>query len=162
MDSVDRHYYKSFGIFPRKFLWIGVGLLIIGLIAVYLYFLGGKPEFFTSRIFAVFSSYAETRFFVIAQTNLLDEIGGVFSLIGLFFMGFSKVKNESDEINMIRISSVLYSIIATVTIWILMFLFVYGWPIFVISFFVFYLFLIINFIVFTICLAKHKRVKENV
>ncbi|HPR60815.1 MAG TPA: hypothetical protein PLF35_07715 [Prolixibacteraceae bacterium] len=145
------------GIFPEWFLWLGTAFLAIGVLATYLYFYGGKPDFFETKIFAVYTSYIKTRYFVWAQTNLLDEIGGVFSLIGLFFMGFARVKTETAQINAMRIKSLLQAVVITVFAWILVFAFVYGWPIFIASTFVFYLFLLLNFVIFRVKYLLYKN-----
>lgn len=145
------------GIFPEWFLWLGTVFLAIGVLATYLYFYGGKPDFFETKIFAVYTSYIKTRYFVWAQTNLLDEIGGVFSLLGLFFMGFARVKPENAQTNSMRIKSLLQALVMTVICWVLVFAFVYGWPIFIASTFVFYLFLLLNFIFFRVKYLLYKN-----
>ena len=43
------------GIFREWFVWLGVVLLVIGILATYLYFYGGKPDFFETKIFAVYT-----------------------------------------------------------------------------------------------------------
>jgi hypothetical protein len=158
MVTEKKNQYKSFGIFPPHFLWIGLVLFVIGLLSSYFYFRVGKPEFFNSPVFAIFTSYTKTRFFVVAQTNLLDEIGAIFCLLGLLFMGFSKIKKESEEINKMRISSFFDALITTIICWVSIFLFVYGWPIFIISFFIFYLFLTLYFIIFRIRIWKYNSI----
>ena len=132
-------------------------LLLMGLIATYFYFWGGKPDFFTSPVFAVYTSYAESRYFVIAQTNLLDEFGAVFSLIGLIFINFSKVKDEDDSTVILRVQALINAIFATTIVWILFFLFIFGWPIFIFSFFIFFILLILNFLIFRYKLLKYIR-----
>lgn len=148
---------NQIGIFPEWFLWLGTVFLAIGVLATYLYFYGGKPDFFETKIFAVYTSYIKTRYFVWAQTNLLDEIGGVFSLLGLLFMGFARVKSENAQTNSMRIKSLLQALVMTVICWVLVFALVYGWPIFIASTFVFYLFLLLNFIVFRVKYLLYKN-----
>lgn len=146
-------------LFPRKFKFAGYVLIVLGLISAYLYFLGGKPDFLTSPIFAVITSYAETRYLVLAQTNLLDEIAAVFLLTGLIFIGFSEVKNESAEIKSIRIKALILSVYFTASFWIIVFLLIYGWTIFIFSTFVFYVYLLLYFGIFNYLLFKQKNQK---
>ena len=143
-------------LFPRKFKFAGYVLIVLGFISGYLYFLGGKPDFLTLPIFAAITSYAETRYMVLAQTNLLDEISAVFILIGLIFVGFSEVKNESAEIKSIRIKALILSVYSTTVFWIIVFLLIYGWTIFIFSTFVFYVYLLIYISIFNYLLFKLK------
>lgn len=153
-----KNQYKTQLLFPHYFRWGGLIFVLIGLTAFYLYFYGGKPDFFNSKIFAIYTSYLKTRYFVWAQTNLLDEIGAVFSLLGLLFVGFSEEKKESKVIERIRTRSLFLAIYCTIFIWILLFLVVFGWPIFIISSLVFAIFLLIFILVFQLFLYKQKRI----
>lgn len=147
----------KFYLFPNKFKWIGIIVLFLGFISTYLYFWGGRPDFFNSKIFAVYTSYVETRYFVVAQTNLLDEIGAVFSIIGLIFIGFSKVRGENETIGILRAQSLLISLVSSAGIWILLILVIYGWPIFIFSSFIFIIFLVLFLIVFRIKLYRYRK-----
>jgi hypothetical protein len=146
-----------FYLFPERFRWIGLFILLLGLVSTYLYFWGGKPDFFNSKIFAVYTSYVTTRYFVIAQTNLLDEIGAIFSIVGLVFIGFSKEKTENEVIGILRAQSLLISLVSASAIWILFFLFIYGWPIFIFSSLIFIVFLTLFIVVFRIMLYRFRK-----
>ncbi len=67
-------------------LWALGGLLL------YLYFYGVRPGFLNVSVPAIASTYLEKRYFLVVQTNLLDElafacfIGGLYAL---FFLGLS-------------------------------------------------------------------------
>lgn len=148
---------RSILLLPSYFKWIGIVLIVIGLAGFYLYFVGGKPDFFKAKVFAVYTSYLKTRYFVVAQTNLLDEIGAVFSIIGLLFISFSKEKNETKLTERLRIRSLFIAIYLTVVVWVIMFSFVFGWPIFILSTFIFALFFILFFIIFQVLLFNSKN-----
>lgn len=129
-------------LFPYKYKYPGTILLFIGLLSGYFYFFGGKPEFFTTPIFAFITSYAETRYFLWAQTNLLDEIAATGIIAGLIFIGFSKEINEKNEYTFLRFKALIYSVYISAAVWILFFMLVYGWTIFIFSTAIFLVFLL--------------------
>ena len=118
---------------PFKYRVIGIILVVLGTISGYLYFFGGKPDLLTSKIFAIVTSYIETRYLVVAQTNLLDEIAAIGILTGLVFIGFTEEKREEFYTNMIRLKAFYYSVYITAILWIIAFLLIYGWTIFIFS-----------------------------
>lgn len=126
---------------PYKTRFVAAVLLIASSVCAYLYFLGGRPEFFNIKIFALVSAYLETRYFVIAQTNILDELAAILLLAGIAAFSFSKLKTEKPEYQAFRIKALVYSIFIALAFWILSFLLIYGMAIFLISsgIFIFYL-----------------------
>ncbi len=97
MDNANNQNLH-FPLLKHWFRYAGQILLLIGGLAGYLYFLGGKPEIFTTKVFAFLTSYMETRTFVIAQTNMLDEIAAVFLILGLIFIGEKrKIRSEPPQ-----------------------------------------------------------------
>lgn len=151
---------KTIPLLPNRFRYVGVIFLVLGVMTGYLYFFGGKPEFFVTRIFAFITSYLETRYWVIAQTNLLDEIAAVFTITGLTMLGYSKEKDENDEINALRFKALIYSTYFSIVIWVLFFLFVYGWPIFLFSSSVFLIFLVSNLLVFNLLKYRYRKSEQ--
>lgn len=161
MDNANNQKLH-FPLLKHWFRYAGLALLLIGGLAGYLYFLGGKPEIFTTKVFAFLTSYMETRTFVIAQTNMLDEIAAVFLIMGLIFIGFSSEKNEKSGLNPLRIKALIYAVFVSSGIWIVCFLFIYGWPVFLFATFVFPLFLLAFIVGFRIMIFKfHKNNKNN-
>jgi len=150
---------KSIPLLPKGFRIVGVILLLLGLLSGYLYYFAGKPDFFETNIFAFITSYLETRYWVEAQTNLLDEMAAIFIVSGLTMLIFSKEKNENDEIKILRLKALVYATYFTVIAWIFMFLFIYGWPIFLFSSFIFLIFLIASLIIFKFMKYRNKRLK---
>lgn len=139
---------------PYRFRYAGYLLFVLGFGAAYLYFRGGRPAIFEVPVFAIVTSYVETRWFVVAQTNSLDEISFLFFLCGLLFTGFSKEKQENDRTSTVRIHVLFYSVYITSVIWVLAYFTVFGWPIIVVSASVFATFLIINIILLRVLLAR--------
>jgi hypothetical protein len=149
-------------LFPFHFRFIGFLLIIIGAVAGYLYYWGGKPAFFEVPVFAVLTSYIETRYFVVAQTNLLDEAAAVFILTGMIFIGFSKEKTEDQLINLLRIKALFYAIYVAAAAWIALFVLIFGWPIIIASSFVFLIFLLAFIFIFRFMILKVKyRLKKT-
>ncbi|MDA3879134.1 MAG: hypothetical protein PF436_01980 [Prolixibacteraceae bacterium] len=135
-------------IFPQVFLWIGVFLLITGLLSGYFYFSGERPEIFDFDVYAFYSTKLRIKYFTIINNNVLDEFAGVVSLLGLFTMFFSKTKHEDSNVTILRIKSIYQGMIISTVFAMLLFVFVYGWPIFAVLACLFYFFLLVCFIVF--------------
>lgn len=148
-------------LFPNRLRPVGFALLIPGAIFAYLYFYGGKPDFFVSRIFAIVTSYAETRYWVNAQTNLLDELAALFIIGGLSFLVFSKEKSENETTYLIRLKTLIYASYVTIIVWLISFFLFYGWAIFIFSSFMFLVFLLSNLIIFRIMILRTKRLKQS-
>jgi len=131
-------------LFPFYTRFIGLVLILTGMIAGYLYFFGGKPVFFVTKVFALVSAYVGTRYFVIIQTNLLDEIAAIGLLTGLVLVSFSKEKHEKEEYLALRLKALIWAVYCSSILWILLFLSFYGYIIFMLApmaficFFIFY------------------------
>ena len=152
---------KILPLLPNRIRLGGIIMIVIGMISGYLYYFGGKPDFFVFRIFAIVTSYAETRYWVNAQTNLLDEFAAVLLIAGLSFLVFSKEKSEDEETGIIRTKSFLYAAYFTITVWLVSFFFVYGWAIFIFSSFIFPTYLLSNLIIFRYMIFKNRHLKQN-
>ncbi len=143
-------------LFPFWTKFLGLVMMFLALPFAYLYFWGGRPEFFNIKTFAIVTSYAETRYFVIIQTNLLDELAAILFLVGITLFSFSKEKVEKSNYESLRIKALISALYLTIVLWVLSFLFVYGKMIFVVSFFVFVILLINYNLIFRYFLFKNK------
>ena len=143
-------------LFPYQYRKFGFLLVLTSLITAYLYFWGGRPSFFEVPIFAIITSYAETRWFVLAQTNLLDELTHLFLISGLLMIAFSKEYHESEEINSYRIRALFYAVYSTSALWIVIYLTVFGWPILIVSTTVFIQLLLLFILFFRYLLYKNQ------
>jgi hypothetical protein len=125
---------------------------------LYAYFTGHKPAWLVSKVFALASFYGERRYFSIIQTNIIDEMGAVFTILGLLILFFSKERHEDSDINTpLRIKALVQSVWIVSFIWIAIFLLVYGFAIFFVSTTIFGLFLLccnIHFYVQLLILRK--------
>lgn len=153
--------YCSLPLLPYQFRFAGFAIIFFSLGAAYLYFLGGRPAVFEVPVFAFVTSYAETRWFVIAQTNALDEIAVLCTLLGLLFILFSKEKIENAEIEYLRVRSLFLSVYFTSGLIIIFYLFVFGWPVFILISLSFVLFLIISITSFRVYLYRFTKTKSK-
>lgn len=152
----------SIFLFPHKFRYAGFIFILFGIVAGYVYYFGTKPDFFVTPVFAMLTSYLETRFFVMAQTNLLDELAAVFTIFGLALIGFSKEKNERGALNILRLKAFVYASYFSVMVWIILILVIYGWPIFIFSTSVFLVFMITYLVFLRIMILRNNRLLSNI
>lgn len=150
----DKHFSRL--LLSNRFRLPGYFLLFISGLSGYFYFLGGKPQMFEVPVFAVLTAYFESRWFVVAQTNLLDEIAIVTGILGFLFVLFSKEKEESSFTLNARIRAFLYAVYISAFIFILFYLTVFGWPILVVAAVLAPLFLIIFIVLF----RKYKKTPD--
>lgn len=144
-------------LFPYRSKIYGLILILISFVFAWLYFKGGKPEFFNVRIFAVVSAYLETRYFVWTQTNILDELAAIFLIAGTTLFSFSEEKQESELINSLRIKALFNSLFLTIVFWIIIILLIYGLAIFMISSGILILYLVNYNILFRYYLYNSKK-----
>lgn len=150
--------YSKLPLLHHSLRYAGYLLIFISLGAAYLYNWGGRPAFFEVPVFAILTSYAETRWFVFAQTNALDEIAVISALLGLLFILFAKEKNEAPEMQMMRFRSLFLSVYITTILMIITYITVYGWPVFILISFSFIIFLLVSNIIFKMYVTKYTKI----
>lgn len=150
-----RQIYGGIPLFPNPYKRVGYLFILIAIGTAYLYFWGGRPSFFEVPVFAVITSYAETRWFVLAQTNLLDELAHLFLISGLVMIAFSKELHETKVVQASRIRALFYAVYITSALWIAIYLTVYGWPIVVISATIFVLLMVLFILIFKVLLFRN-------
>jgi hypothetical protein len=91
---------------PFKFRPWGYLFAITGVILLILRFkFGLKPDFLTSRVFALYSDYLQTKYFQIISNQLIEEISGLLILAGLFMIAFSREKVDFEQANSLRLKA---------------------------------------------------------
>jgi len=155
--AIQPKTYFKIPLLPHSLRYVGYFLLLLSFGAAYLYFIGGRPPIFEVPVFAIVTSYAETRWMVVAQTNALDEMAVIFALLGLIFIGFSRLKDEDQQLYEPRVKAIYYAAYLTVVLWICLYLTIFGWPIIPVSAGIFLIFLIIYIIVFRLLVSIKKE-----
>lgn len=111
-------------LFSNKFKIPGLILLIAGLILAILYFsINLRFEF---PVFAVISSYMETKLLTTFSTNFTDELAMILLLSGLFILAMSEEKDENEKVKEARKKSVKLTLIINSAILAFAVLFIYG------------------------------------
>jgi len=144
----------EFRLLPHKARYFGFALIPLGFFFGYLYFFGGRPAFFETKVFAVVTTYLEYRYFVFAKTNLLDELFAILSIGGIALIVFSREKEEKEHYNLLRARALLKAVYITLIFWLVSFLLVFGWAIFAVSTVLFVVFLIVYYVVFRVLIHK--------
>lgn len=112
---------------PHKIKFVGVILFILGIVTAYIRFvLGTKPSFLTLPVFAVYSSFLETKTFQLIPNNISEEIVIVLLLVGLLLINFSSEKLETEYTNALRFKAMMYSVLVNTILLLFNTLFVYG------------------------------------
>jgi hypothetical protein len=66
---------------------------------------GFKPDLLDLKMFAIYSSYLETKSMEIIRNNLGEESAMFFLVTGLFLIAFSREKAENEQLNSLRLRS---------------------------------------------------------
>lgn len=130
---------------PYSFRKYAFGCISVGVLLLFLYFKDKRPAFLEVSTFAISSTYLENRYFAIIKTNLLDELGFLFSIIGIALLVLTKERNEEKIYDKLRFEALLFAIKLTLLLWIFFYFTLYGFVIFGVSNFIFVLFLLIYF-----------------
>ena len=111
----------------NRFRIPGFGLITAGLImAVLRFYYGIKPAILDFKVFAISSSFFQTKNFAIINNNFSEEITALLLLSGLFFIAFSREKTETLDVQNIRLKSLLYATILNSLLLIASLFFVFG------------------------------------
>lgn len=149
---------KNIFLLPNNFKVVGILLFGLGIILTFIRFSRGiKPEFLNQKVFAVYSSFLKSNYFIFTRNNIFEEICGLLVLVGLFFVAFSKEKVETKQIQEIRLYSFFYSIYGSLILALLAFLFIYGLGFIYFSIFNIYLVLLLFILIFKINLSGLKK-----
>lgn len=112
---------------PNKFKFFGALLLLPGIgLAIIRFIFGIKPEFLNVQVFAIYSSMLQNKYLSFFTNHIGEEIAGILILVGLFFIAFSKEKNEMDDYLMIRLHSIYNAVLVNAIILLAAFIFIYG------------------------------------
>lgn len=112
--------------FMLPYLWKYPGILLIfsGVVLAILYIWFDFR--FTIPVFAVFSSFVETKMFATFNTNFADELIMLLFICGFGLVVFSKEKDESESLDSIRDKALVMAFISNNLLLLCSVLFVYG------------------------------------
>jgi hypothetical protein len=143
---------------PHKIKFVGIVLFLLGLVAAYLRFYAGlKPSYLTVPVFAVYSSFLETKTFQVITNNVSEEITAILLLLGLFAINFSKEVIENEKVDSLRLFSFASSVLLNTMILIFCVLFIFGFAFVNVLMFNMFSQLMIYQIIFRIHYIKNKK-----
>ena len=111
-------------LFSNKFKIPGLILVIAGLVLAILYFSINLR--FEIPVFAVVSSFMETKLFTTFSTNFADELTMILLFSGLFILAMSGEKDENEQVKASRQKAVKTTLIINSAILAFAILFIYG------------------------------------
>ena len=111
-------------LFPNKFKIPGLILLTAGTITTILYFSINLR--FELPVFAVVSSFMETKLFTTFSTNFADELTMILLFSGLFILAMSGERDENVQVRAARQKAVKTTLITNSAILAFAILFIYG------------------------------------
>jgi hypothetical protein len=135
-------------LFPYRFKWLGLTLIITGCFFTFLYDNGIAVEF---PVLAIVSSFMKTRFFIVFQANIADELALLSFFAGLILFCVTKEKNEKPEFMALRSKALLYAALLNSIFVLISILFIYGSAFIialVVNLFSFSVFYLISFLLF--------------
>jgi hypothetical protein len=116
---------------PNRFKRAGWFILIPATIAGILVSITGyEPDWLNASAFAFINDdlAGKSHPFSFISVNLTNTLVGVLFIVGAFFVGCSKEKEEDEFIARLRLSSLLWAVWVNYVLLLLAFLFVYGTP----------------------------------
>lgn len=109
---------------PYRWKYLGLGLTLVGsFLAILYYFFDFR---FIIPVFAVHSSFLETKMFAIISTNFADELIMLLLLSGLGLLTFTREKTEYEYLEAIRLKASAKALLTNLGFLFLSVLFIYG------------------------------------
>lgn len=114
---------KNF-LLPHGWKYAGAGLTFMGALSFILYeWFGFKLKI---PVFAFYSRYFKTKVFETIKTPFADEMTLVLIITGLAIIVFSREKDETEIMNVIRSRSLVKAVMLNTALMVLCLLFIYG------------------------------------
>lgn len=112
---------------PRRYKIAGCCLFFLGIVsAVSRFYYGVKPEIFDFRVWAVYSSFLETKYFSFISNNISEEVTSILLLTGLMLTACSKEKIETPKVQFYRFKALVAALIINYSILLLAVILVFG------------------------------------
>lgn len=118
-------------LFPNSVKLVGWLILSIGIIGGLVVLSNDlEPEFFDVKLLSFYTSDSfdsdKNGFFIWTSQNILNDLAGIFVIIGGILVAFSKEKIEDEFIAQLRLSSLAWAVYVNYAVLILAFIFVHG------------------------------------
>ncbi len=116
-------------LFPYGFKSLGWILFLTGIVLGGLFlFWNFEPGFLNVKVFAIAEDevFKSPKYFKVTETNLIDELAAIFTIVGGLLIAFSQEKIEDEFIRKIRLESLVWAFFANYIILLLATFFVYG------------------------------------
>jgi hypothetical protein len=111
--------------FLKKIGWV---FFLVGIIALYLRFgMGIKPEWLQVKVFAMYSSLFDVRYFTFSENNISEEIGMFFTGLGLAMVTLSKEKMNTKMVGKLRQQAFIFTVYFNTLLFLIFVLFFFGW-----------------------------------
>lgn len=112
---------------PAKFKPAGLAAAAAGLIFfITRFYFGVKLSFLEIKVFAIYSSYLQSRYFEWITNNMGEEVPALLIYAGLMIVVFSKEKFETPETNILRYQSITAALLLNGVFIIISILFFFG------------------------------------
>jgi len=119
-----------------------------------------EPEIFEMKVLSLYSTddffVQNNGFFIWMEQNILDDICGIFIIIGGVMVSFSKEKIEDEFITQLRLSSLALAVYVNYGILLLAFLFIHGFDFFTVMVYNMFTLLLIFITIFQVKLKTAK------
>ena len=147
---------------PRGFRPLGFIFIIFGVIlGIARFRYGIKPDALNLKMFAFYSSYLESKYLDIIRNNMCEEVVALLLVMGLFFIAFSKEKNETIRISLIRMKALIAAVYLQTAFLLAAILFTFGFAFVYMLIVNMGVFLLFYLIVFRILLSKKRKTKTG-
>ena len=112
---------------PNKLRIFGIIFFMIGILLLILkYQFNLKPEFLNLKVFAIYSFYIEAKVFTVITHQMLGDLAGILLLSGIFVISFTREKEESAEVDGIRLKAFLVGVYVNFAYLLLSVIFFFG------------------------------------
>ncbi len=98
--NIQKHLMPN-GLKPLGIIFLTIGIVLL----ILKYKFNLKPEFLDLKVFAIYSFYIEAKTFTMITHQMIADIAGILLLSGLFILAFTKEKNESPSLDLIRLKA---------------------------------------------------------
>ena len=112
---------------PNKLRIFGIIFFMIGILLLILkYQFNLKPDFLNLKVFAIYSFYIEAKVFTVITHQMLGDLAGILLLSGIFVISFTREKEESAEVDGIRLKAFLVGVYVNFAYLLLSVIFFFG------------------------------------